>query len=63
MIFYFLMSVLPNNAKYKAYTPKLQQYVIARGNLNSRSGKVYFLYLEYVYMYVDDSVIVLNLYV
>lgn len=26
-------------------------------------GKVYFLYLEYVYMYVDDSVIVLNLYV
>lgn len=31
MIFYFLMSVLPNNAKYKAYTPKLQQYVFARG--------------------------------
>lgn len=31
MIFYFLISVLLSNTKYKAYTPKLQQYVIARG--------------------------------
>lgn len=37
--------------------------LLQEGNLNSRSGKVYFLYLEYVYMYVDDSVTVLNLYV
>lgn len=36
---------------------------LQEGNLNPRMGKVYFLYSEYVYMSVDERVIVINLYV
>lgn len=63
MIFYFLISVLPSNTKYKAYTTVHLNYnnmLLQEGNLNPCMGKVYFLSSENAYMYVHHSVFVLN---